>query len=262
MGITNIKQVRNNSSIPIWVLNVRNTNDTGDTPGTKVEPGRTFDHDVWVPWAPTWQDFGERKNHICISAGHGETDAFFCVWQAAQQADGDHVRYSTGGCTWSNPGAVVPGLSEVHGNDDRFLTIEGGPGGLTLRIDHWTAPPPPPPKTGLAGGTLTFIGGPDGQTFTGSSLGAPTGSTISGRLTLSPENWMHDGVPATPTFGGVSLAVGAGAAQEMTQDPQVPSFWYSDQFQGLPPNADWTASVHGWTGAAPGDLGLSIPWAK
>ena len=85
--------------------------------------GRGHDVDLWVPWAGKG-DFGSKH----LAAEGRRNDPGFWLWQA-NNADGDHVRFSTDG-RWYDRGERVDGISAVDGNrtlvvfDDGFQLVD------------------------------------------------------------------------------------------------------------------------------------------
>ena len=120
MSTTTIKDIVNASLHPIYIYNAENPNDTGGI-STRLGPGETFQHDLWIPWCQQEADF--TKHCIIIDpkqASTAPTSANFAIWQA-NDIDGNHVRVSTDGF-FHYSGAWASGDNAVGGN--RKITFQ------------------------------------------------------------------------------------------------------------------------------------------
>lgn len=122
MGVTAFRQINNNSTQTITLINHENSSNT-----VTVKPNTIVGIEVWIPWCVSTGDF--KWNHYLevaktvyntgIAINHG-----LCViWQKDNQ-----VCYSTD-LQFHDPGTAIPGVCAING--DRLLTINGD---LTISV--------------------------------------------------------------------------------------------------------------------------------
>lgn len=147
MAVTNIREIRNNTSSLVRVRNFEDATDTSDGRGD-FAPGqvRQFPVDsLTVPWCGDLEQGAFAEHHIRVEVVGGLS---FAIWQASH--DGvDRVRVSTDGA-WHQRGDVIGGfaavgwIEELAGGKDRTLVVNDGsiwllPFALSLELSTMSA---------------------------------------------------------------------------------------------------------------------------
>ena len=123
MGITTIKRIENRSRSAVKILH-RDVNTKPRGVNILIEPGGNIAADIWIPWAPTANDFSLQHLQI-VEAGITK----YWIWQA-NNADGDFIRYSMDG-QWHDQGDKVYGYPDVAKNI--FEAVGGAIGDAALQ---------------------------------------------------------------------------------------------------------------------------------
>jgi hypothetical protein len=120
MGVTAIKYFLNQSPQEVDVINHRNRRRYEG-----IASGQSRSMDEWVPWARSAAEFdGGEYIEVRLKLPNQE-DVVYAIWQRDVGGDGDFIRFSQRNevAGWDDPGAHVPGSSEVNGN--RVLRLLG-----------------------------------------------------------------------------------------------------------------------------------------
>lgn len=112
-GVTNIKQIRNNSAYAIRVWKT----DGGAVQSETIPARGVFNGDFWIPWADNQDQY--RNHYLTISVG---VRVIAWIWQS-----GDYVRYNNAN-RFVNNAQLVPGVPCSGGN--RRLVITQAAGGI------------------------------------------------------------------------------------------------------------------------------------
>ena len=122
MGVTAFRQVNNNSTHTITVINHENTSNT-----VVVKPNTSVGIEMWIPWCVSNGDF-KWGHHIDVATTAYNTGipinhGLYSIWQKDNQ-----VCYSTD-LQFHDPGTSIPGVTAING--DRLLTINAD---LTINV--------------------------------------------------------------------------------------------------------------------------------
>ena len=111
-GVTNIKEVYNNSGVEITVTKLEGGQTTASIP-----PGGVWTGDMWIPWVDNADQFRDKRLEI---RARGTAAAW--IWQS-----GDHVRYNTSAMFVAD-GQRAPGEATSGGERTLFINSPAGGG--------------------------------------------------------------------------------------------------------------------------------------
>lgn len=146
-GVTNIKEVVNNTSATVNVSKVkvrqgkeRDYTDNEETTGDIPKNGGAWSGDMWISWVDNQDDF--KKSHIRIYVGDHVNSTIFSLWQTRDLVRYDvFVQRSRYGFTdrkrflFIDNAPKVPGESKVNG--ERRLIISENDGKYDLTFEKY-----------------------------------------------------------------------------------------------------------------------------
>jgi hypothetical protein len=114
MGVTAFRQINNNSTSTITLVNHENSSNTVNG----VEPHTTVGIEVWIPWCVSTNDF-KWGHYLSVATPRNDLgyNQLWAIWQKDNQVcccQGPNFAFSS-------PGTPIPGICAING--DRLLTI-------------------------------------------------------------------------------------------------------------------------------------------